>query len=216
MWSSLSQSPVLTNFAWSPLVYSAVQFNADITSPRLAEHQMPNEIGDLMTIHIRRGDFEEHCYHLAKWRSTYQGLNQLPALMDKFTPVGDGNGVATRETRAAYVEHCWPDIDRIVQRVGEARQEWEAHEGVSPLRRLYILTNGKPSWILELKQRLQEAGHWDFVYSSRDLILDREQKFISQAVDMAIAERAALFVGNGVSLIIQPFEDKFLNKIVVF
>ena len=197
MWPSLSQSPILTEFAWSELVYSAIRLNADLISPRLGEYHMPNAMGDLMAIHVRRGDFEEHCYRLASSKSDYQGWNMFPALPDKFIPPGDG--IDEDSVNEMYQAHCWPDFDRIVQRVRDARHDWEAHPGVSPLRRLYILTNGKEEWIKELKARLQESQEWDSLNSSRDLVLSKEQKYIAQAIDMAIAERAALFVGNGVS-----------------
>lgn len=67
------------------------------------------------------------------------------------------------------------------------------------MKRLYILTNGKKDWVAELEERLLEAGDWETVFSSRDMVLAPEQKYVAQAIDMAIAERAAVFLGNGVS-----------------
>jgi hypothetical protein len=63
---------------------------------------------------------------------------------------------------------------------------------------VYILSNEKrTAWMDGLKM-LQKEG-WTVV-ASRDLVLDAEQKDVSMAVDMEIARRAAVFVGNGVSL----------------
>jgi hypothetical protein len=45
---------------------------------------------------------------------------------------------------------------------------------------------------------LQKDG-WT-VAASQHLVLDAEQKDVGMAVDMEIARRAAVFVGNGVSL----------------
>lgn len=42
------------------------------------------------------------------------------------------------------------------------------------------------------------ADGWSEVASSGDVVLDGEQYYVGMAVDMAIAERAQVFVGNGV------------------
>ena len=52
----------------------------------------------------------------------------------------------------------------------------------------------------ELKGALQKDG-WDDLKSSLDVRLDGEQNYVAMAVDMAIAEKAEVFVGNGVSLL---------------
>jgi len=40
---------------------------------------------------------------------------------------------------------------------------------------------------------------WEHIGSSRDLRLTREQRHNSQAMDMAVAQRAEVFIGNGFS-----------------
>ena len=72
-------------------------------------------------------------------------------------------------------------------------------DGKKKLRRLFIMTNGERGWVASLKQRLYQEGGWDNILSSRDLVLSPEQKAVAQTVDMAIAQRAAVFLGNGVS-----------------
>ena len=62
---------------------------------------------------------------------------------------------------------------------------------------MYVLSN-EWAWALnELKDALVRDG-WSDVVSTVDLQLDAAQYHVSMAVDMAIAERAELFVGNGV------------------
>ena len=51
-----------------------------------------------------------------------------------------------------------------------------------------------------LKGALQKDG-WDDLKSSLDVRLDGEQNYVAMAVDMAIAEKAEVFVRNGVSLV---------------
>ena len=67
------------------------------------------------------------------------------------------------------------------------------------LRRVYVMTNGAVEWVEELKASIMQMGGWEDVASSRDLVMTPEQKYIGQAVDMAIAMRAQVFIGNGVS-----------------
>jgi hypothetical protein len=74
------------------------------------------------------------------------------------------------------------------------------------LTRVYVLTNGRPEWLRELKDALQEDARrmrldeWEHIGTSRDLHLrlTHEQKHISQALYMAVAQRAEVFIGNGV------------------
>lgn len=197
--ASLSQSPILTAFDWSPLVLSGVRANAHLLSPSLAADPLPRSVPDLVVIHIRQGDYAEHCQHLANWSSSFQGWSSLPGLPDVFVPPpGGGWGENTPENRAIYMDHCLPGIEHIAKRVWDARRDLEAVEGRGRLKRLYIMTNAKSQWIESLKTRLHEDRIWEDITSSRDLALTPEQRYIAQTVDMAVAERAALFIGNGV------------------
>ncbi|KAJ8691310.1 hypothetical protein PTI98_010894 [Pleurotus ostreatus] len=47
-----------------------------------------------------------------------------------------------------------------------------------------------------LKQALRNDG-WHTIATSKDLTLDEEQTDVNMAVDMDIARRAAVFIGNG-------------------
>ena len=62
------------------------------------------------------------------------------------------------------------------------------------------MTNGKREWLDELKSKLGELKQWESVHTSRDLHLSWEQKFVAQAVDMLVAQRAEVYIGNGVSI----------------
>ena len=107
----------------------------------------------------------------------------------------------TPEQRARYRAHCFPDLEQMVSRVREVRALLLP---TTKLTRVYTLTNGRPEWLEELKDALQEDARkegldeWKHIGTSRDLNMTGEQKHNSQAVDMAIAQRAEVFVGNGV------------------
>lgn len=66
-----------------------------------------------------------------------------------------------------------------------------------------MLTNGKGEWLEELTRGLEGLGGWvdeEPIRTSRDLgrRLGKDERGVAQAVDMAIAQRAEVFVGNGV------------------
>lgn len=63
------------------------------------------------------------------------------------------------------------------------------------------MTNGKMEWVNELILALRTAEKWEAISSTGDLSLTREQKYVSQALDMYVAQRAEAFIGNGVSVL---------------
>ncbi|KIY51764.1 hypothetical protein FISHEDRAFT_15814, partial [Fistulina hepatica ATCC 64428] len=206
LWLGLSTSPMLRFFSWSPLVEAAVIRNSPMlaaphsTSPTDAAARRKG----LVAVHIRRGDYSRHCYNLVRWHSSYMGMHQLPTLPDLFdvetlwngTAAGDEEAI-TEERTQAYLTHCYPDIEQIVERLRTVRHESSEKMGAD-LRRVYILTNGW-AWFMDgVRKRLLEDG-WDDVKGSWDLMLDSEQQYVDMAVDMAIAENAEVFVGNGFS-----------------
>ena len=44
----------------------------------------PTQLDGLIALHIRRGDFEDHCDHLAKWGSVFNGFNSFKEFPDHF------------------------------------------------------------------------------------------------------------------------------------
>jgi len=210
IWPSLSASPILTHFSWSPLIVAALVANAHIIHPALSSANLssfmpsskPAPLTGLVALHVRRGDFIEHCPHLTKWSVPYSSFNDFPGFPDKLSlPDVKNQGDAPPEEMARYAAHCFPDIKQVVSRVREVR---ESLLPTTKLTRLYVLSNGRPEWISELKDALQEdaqregMSEWEHIGTSRNLLLTSEQKHNSQAVDMAVAQRAEVFIGNGV------------------
>ena len=196
VYQQLAESPIMTEFSWAPLILSAIRTNAPELAPELVSDPLPNVVDDLMVVHIRRGDYDEHCKFIAEYSDSYMGWNSMPGLGDKFVaPPRNADGAYREE----ILRHCWPSINQIALRVLEVKSEWEMQHSTRPLHRLYVMTNGKRGWVASLKEKLQESGDWDVVLTSKDLTLSSEQIYVGQAIDMAIAERAAVLVGNGVS-----------------
>ena len=195
-------------------------------------------IPGLLVLHVRKGDFENHCANLADWGAMWNGMNRFPQFVDKFEvpPRSDGTEVSP-ETRAHYMKHCLPTIPEIIAKVEEVASSPEG-EG---LKYIYVMTNGKTEWAEELKVALGNMGvqgpsradsdfdsggadegeqwlspRWEKVATRRDLALDWEQTFVSQAVDMLIGQRAQVLIGNGVSsfMLFLSFLRLFLPSIL--
>ncbi|KAI0332570.1 hypothetical protein GY45DRAFT_1320769 [Cubamyces sp. BRFM 1775] len=204
IWPSFAASPVITHFGWSPLVELGFDTNRELfVSPTHLEPYLSNSpfttnaerypmIPGLMVVHLRRGDYKEHCVNLANWGSTYLAFNSFPEMLDQFVPPSSGTPAEKQE----YVRpHCYPTIPEIVARISALRKT-RAGAG---LKKLYIMSNGDRQWLQELKTALNRDARWDLITSSRDMVLNHEQKYVAQAVDMLVGQRAQLFVGNGFS-----------------
>ncbi|KAF7983707.1 hypothetical protein HWV62_19641 [Athelia sp. TMB] len=237
LWPALKRSPLLTHFAWSPLIHAVLHQNAHLffptpfaipvpSLPSLPENPFSRFFGKplpapsppaftlppdflhtesptddapipgLLVLHVRKGDFEAHCAHLADWASTFNGFNSFPDLPDLFTPpAGCGGGRSTEAGRVEYMARCAPGIGAMVAKVARVRAEARA-----PLTRVYVMTNAPLPWSEALKDALRAMpGGWAAVGSSRDLVLDAEQRYVAQAADMLAGQRAQVFVGNGFS-----------------
>ncbi|THH11621.1 hypothetical protein EW145_g565 [Phellinidium pouzarii] len=207
------RSPVITHFAWSSLISSAVANNADLivekptflqrvfsawsgSQPVFNATDYSTSIPGLLAVHVRRGDFEEHCKSLTSWRSGFMGWLQSPILPDHFYKRDSADHEEPNKlVKDHYAKHCWPTIEQIVAKIDEVRQTEEGRG----LDRVYIMTNGPSEWVTELKEKLMWSGVWNRVTSSRELTLNTEQRYVAQAVDMAIAMRSQVFIGNGFS-----------------
>jgi hypothetical protein len=194
LWDALSSSPILADFTWSPLVQSAVARNFAVLRPQSAKDIYSTDstppLHGLVAVHLRRGDYTRHCPNLAKWGAEYMGINQHPSLVDRFDPGPYVNDTQLKESY--YLEHCLPTTEQIVARLHDIRAQHPE------LRRVYVLSNDW-AWALEgLKGALEDDG-WEDLVSSVDIQLDAQQYYVATAVDMAIAEKAEVFVGNGVS-----------------
>jgi hypothetical protein len=167
--------------------------------PIFPSHSQSAPLPGLLALHIRQGDFSKHCDHFAEYSSSWNGFNQFPELPDKFVfpPPAQGSGMTVEEARyATYRKMCFPSIEQIVDKVMQIR----ASPVGATLDKIYVMTNADREWIRSLKRALKAKAAWKSVASSRDMVLTHDQRFVAQAVDMFIGQRAQVFIGNGVSL----------------
>ncbi|KAH7920519.1 hypothetical protein BV22DRAFT_1107628 [Leucogyrophana mollusca] len=203
MWPDLSESPMIKRWSWSPLIHDAYESNLhlfhlyapppssellvlDETNDTTSKEDYSQPIPGLLALHVRRGDFEPHCRKLSSIKADWNAYNSFPEFLDHFTPPEDGDHLDL------YMSHCYPSIAQIVAKVKKVRLESK-----EPLTHLYIMTNGAMAWVEELKTALSTDGEWNHISSSRDLKLTWEQKFVAQALDMFVAQRAQVLIGNG-------------------
>ena len=199
IWPYMSSLPVLTHWGWSSLIHNAFEANRGVIFPPALDQpegqgsRFDETMPGLLVIHVRRGDFTVHCNFLASWNSDWNAFNSFPELPDKYDQVYSDPRLSP-ENHKAYIDHCYPSIEQMIDKVKTVREESRV-----PLDHIYIMTNGGDSWVADFKVALHNLGGWEHIGSNRDLYLTWEQKFVAQAVDMLVAQRAQVFIGNGVS-----------------
>ena len=203
VWQSLSQSPILQLFGWGQPAHAALDANrhlfapAPLIAPYVTAPACPNcvdpyaPLDGLLALHLRRGDFIEHCPNLGHWGAGFNAFNQFPSFPDPWVPPQGEEDYRM----AVYLRRCLPTIEQVVEKVEQVRTS-SVGEG---LRSIYVMSNGDRQWLADLKAALRRAHPWEHVATSRDLVLTPEQKYTSQTLDMLIGERAQVLIGNGVS-----------------
>jgi hypothetical protein len=203
IWPALRKSGVYSTLEWSPLIYSAFDLNRYIFDVRFKRPGSPNSpakehsktfdpIPGLLALHIRRGDFSWHCQTDSSGnRMPFNAFNAFPEFPDQFKP--PSHDISNEESWEIYQPRCYPSIEQIIERV-------EAVRAVNPgLHTVYVLSNAPRKWVDSLFDRMRLRHTWRLMGQSRDLQLTTEQRYIAQTVDMLIAQRAEVLIGNGVS-----------------
>jgi len=196
MWSELSASPMLKYAGFSIPVYRAVarnlQFVVTGIRSRTYTYSQTDTLSNVAAIHIRRGDFADHCPRLAAANATFASWNLVPGVHDQYVPDN-----TTAQGIDDMLLRCWPSIPRIVERLRQARSEHIAQlSWLAPRpNRVFLMTNGDRRWVHRLKHRLLDDG-WKDVITSMELDVHGVEREVDQEIDIEIARRAALFVGN--------------------
>ncbi|KIK58300.1 hypothetical protein GYMLUDRAFT_75051 [Collybiopsis luxurians FD-317 M1] len=242
-----------------------------------ANPSIEDTIPGLLVLHIRRGDFAEHCVNLVEWGASFHGFNSFDDIRERddfdaaaagastpppgvepvvpkipkesfssrilswlglgltatekelayqanlTTYVSAKKGYDARKAKyetakANYLERCFPDIQQMVKRVRQVREDVteaaryssdsSSSAPTAPLTHLYIMTNGKPPFLADLRAALEadtqssskyQLPPWESIHTSRDLELGWEERYVAQTIDIYVAQRAEVFVGNGFS-----------------
>ncbi|KAF5340593.1 hypothetical protein D9611_007405 [Ephemerocybe angulata] len=231
LWDEFKASPMSSlGLRTGSVVLRGVERNMGLFTRHRQTHEVrrareEDPMERTLAIHIRRGDFVQACQDLADWNSTYYSWNQLPFLPDHFVPPPyppdkeRGTNNNSPENVATYLGHCLPDDDAIARKVEQARLDWEAATNRTPtaghfLDTIFLLTNERdPVWLGKLKAHFMDAGGWkNVVVSSLEVMYgDAQELDVGMAIDMELAKRAAVFVGNGFS----SFTSNILHRRLV-
>ncbi|KAF6761581.1 hypothetical protein DFP72DRAFT_879061 [Ephemerocybe angulata] len=202
IWEEFKKSDVSQLLATSPIVERVVDRNEHLfRTPQTPTGEDPFK--RVFAVHARRGDFSWACQMLADWKSTFYSWNQLPFLPDRWHDLPGGiPGKNTPENVKTYFERCLPTKERLVERINNARDDYE-REVFGPTKRshnidvLFLLSNDKTPWIKELRHELETRHGWKIVTSNDIVLKNAQEKDVGMAVDMDLGRKAAIFMGNG-------------------
>jgi len=202
-WPMLSRSPIMQLTGWGSLAHSAFEVNRHLFSPApLIEPYTTTSsclhcvdpyapLPGLVALHLRRGDFIQHCENLGHWGAGFQAFCSFPEFPDLWvSPEGNDD-----EKIAHYLKRCLPTVEQIIEKLTIVRKS----RGGDGLKHIHIMSNGDREWLADLKRALAKMGVWELISTSRDFELTLEQKYTSHTLDMLIGQRAQVFIGNGFS-----------------
>ncbi|KAJ7725844.1 hypothetical protein DFH07DRAFT_896786 [Mycena maculata] len=201
-WSFLSSSamhPIWPSFRH----YLSSHFKWSAYISDMTVRARPTAIEPYMALHLRRGDFEDHCRGLASTQTGFTTWATLPELGGAvFPPSLD----PTNST--SVIEHCYPTLQRILDAVDSQAR---ANPHISSLHVLHDGAWDHPTVYLQCykleaavksPERILRAG-WvgpmKVVTHSGTLPVRRGESDWAVAVDVELAVKAQVFIGNGYS-----------------
>jgi hypothetical protein len=117
-------SQVMQLLKASSVVQRGIDRNEHLFKTSKTEHHDP--FSRVLAIHVRRGDYLNHCMHLANWNSSFFMWNLLPSLPDHFHGAPGGEpGKNTEANVQEFLKHCLPNMDQILNKVTQARDDYE-------------------------------------------------------------------------------------------
>ena len=157
-----------------------------------------------MALHLRRGDFEEHCKMLGGRHEGITTWATLPFLQPViFPPLLD----ISNDT--SIMQHCYPTLYRVLDAISHQARS-HPH-----LRRLHVLHDGAWDHPLVYLQYYQLAaalkntawaekhgwknGPMLRVTHSADVPIAKGERDWSVCIDVELGRRAEVFIGNGYS-----------------
>ncbi|KZV86501.1 hypothetical protein EXIGLDRAFT_774538 [Exidia glandulosa HHB12029] len=194
LWPTMASSPVVTRHAWSSPVMRGVMRNLPKIVTGLSPIQANGSASVDYSAYFALRNYDDllrplvvlHVPSNIPCTPRFVGWAQIPALPD--------HDVASAA--------CSPSVQQIVTKAGLALEQYSATllSQQAPPRRVYIMSDDA-----DLVKRLTEelimmsSGMWSSVTSSRDLVLQGLESSAKMGIEIEIARRAALFVGNGFS-----------------
>lgn len=182
-----------SDFAWS-------QHILDLTSQTLAENNLLHK--PFLALHFRRGDFESHCKYLARTQQGFTTWATLPLVVPSVSAPFLDTSNAT-----SIVEHCYPSLERIANAIG---RQVQANQAIKDVHVLHDGAWDHPFVYVELHQlrSILRSASWSHQYGVPPIqelthsglpSINFHDKDFDVMVDIEIARRANVFLGNGYS-----------------
>ncbi|KAF9482256.1 hypothetical protein BDN70DRAFT_801955 [Pholiota conissans] len=198
------QTYIHNHFKWSQNVLDIV--NRTQTELNLRSRLSPATTqGDsYMALHLRRGDFEDHCKFLAETHQGFTTWATLPSLTSTiFSPTLDTYNATT------VMAHCYPSLWRILDAVSHQARD-RPH-----LRTLHIMHDGAwdhPLVYLQYYKLAEALTNSDWAHRqgwaggpmlrvthSADVPIKWGERDFAVCTDVELGARAEVFIGNGYS-----------------
>ncbi|KZS97637.1 hypothetical protein SISNIDRAFT_449183 [Sistotremastrum niveocremeum HHB9708] len=197
IWPDFHKSPFVRDFIWSPLVHRAYSHNVHFMASLPDSWKVP-ELGEnytlegLLVIAVRRGDYKGHCYLLWDAGLPFNTWDMLPELPDAYIR----DAPDSPAEKAKFVKHCWPSEEEMMAKIRKARED-----SGNTLKRIFMASNAELEYLEEFRENLLKDGWESVVHTlSKGIEFPTEEEALCDAmVDMEIARRAQVFIGNGFS-----------------
>ncbi|KAF8902942.1 hypothetical protein CPB84DRAFT_1678445 [Gymnopilus junonius] len=157
-----------------------------------------------MAIHLRRGDFEDHCKYLAQSKEGFTTWATLPLLRSSVLPLS-----LDPDNSTSVIEHCYPTLHRILDAISHQARDRPT------LRTLHVLHDGAwdhPTVYLQYYKLAAALTNADWarregwksgpmlrVTHSAEVPIGWHERDWSVCVDVELGRRAEVFIGNGYS-----------------
>ncbi|KAJ7218085.1 hypothetical protein GGX14DRAFT_439658 [Mycena pura] len=184
--------------------YLSQHFEWSFSILDMAERARPSGNEPYMAIHLRRGDFEDHCRSLASSQTGFTTWATLPQLNGAVLPPALDSANST-----SIMEHCYPSLRRILDAIDSkaranphVRALHVLHDGAWDHPTVYLQYYKLEAAVKSLERTLRagwKEGPMKSVTHSGSLNVRRGESDWAVAVDVELARKATIFIGNGYS-----------------
>ncbi|KAK7045565.1 hypothetical protein VNI00_007397 [Paramarasmius palmivorus] len=189
-------------FEWSPQIQVMVERAQKTLNLRSLSS---NDVGEpYMALHIRRGDFPEHCKGLAEDQVGFTTWATLPAIKDSVLPPE-----LSPRNRSSVIEHCYSSLWRIMEAIDaqakrnpRVRALHVLHDGAIDHLNVYLDLWKLETAVMDTKRARRvgwPGGPMKLFTHTGQIPVHRGELDFAVAVDVELARQADVFIGNGYS-----------------
>ncbi|KAK4694260.1 hypothetical protein P7C70_g8768, partial [Phenoliferia sp. Uapishka_3] len=188
-WNFLSKEPAILLYweQYSAVVLQQIRWTSEVAGAAQTFLERTSG-GPYIALHLRRGDYTNHCGLLHQQRMKFAFWNQLPNLPDPLHIDFD-----TPTSKEHLQTRCLPTSESIISRLESILESSYKPRGVVP--GLYVMHTGAESDVEALRD------HFGRRFASYNDSNDRVKSSTRVLVDVEIGRRSDIFIGNGWSTV---------------